>query len=71
MIIRILGVGLLVAGVVVLVYGGFSVPKDRDAKLGPIEVSVKQSEKIHLPTWAGVTSIAAGGFLLLWSSKRK
>ena len=71
MIIRILGVAALVAGVVVLVYGGFSVPKDRDAKLGPIEVSVRQSEKVHVPTWAGVASIAAGGFLLLWSSKRK
>ena len=71
MIIRVLGIALLIAGVVVLVYGGFSVPKDRDAKLGPIEVSVKQSDKVHVPTWAGVASIAAGGFLLLWSSKRK
>ena len=71
MLIRILGVVALVAGVVVLVYGGFSVPKNHDAKLGPVEVSVKQSERVPVPTWAGVASIAAGGFLLLWSSKRK
>ena len=71
MLIRIVGITALIAGVVVLVYGGFSVPKDRDAKLGPIEVSVKQSDKVHVPTGAGVASIAAGGFLLLWSSKRK
>ena len=71
MLVRIVGVVLLVAGVVVLVYGGFSVPKNRDAKLGPIEVRVQQSDKVPVPTWAGVASIAAGGFLLLWSSKRK
>ena len=71
MLFRILGVAALVGGVVILVYGGFSVPKNRDAKLGPIEVSMKQSEKVPVPTWAGVASIAVGGFLLLWSSKRK
>ena len=71
MLARIVGVAALVAGVVVLVYGGFSVPKNKDAKLGPIEVRVQQSEKVPVPTWAGVASIAAGGLLLLWSSKRK
>ena len=41
MLARIIGVAALVAGVVILVYGGFSVPKNRDAKLGPIEVKVQ------------------------------
>ncbi|HZN03948.1 MAG TPA: hypothetical protein VFD06_10225 [Candidatus Polarisedimenticolia bacterium] len=71
MLFRILGVAALVAGIVILVYGGFSVPNDRDAKLGPIEVKVQQSEKVPIPTWAGVASIAFGGLLLLWSGKRK
>jgi hypothetical protein len=71
MLFRIIGIVALVAGVVILVYGGFSVPKNHDAKLGPVEVRVQQSEKIPVPTWAGVGSIAFGGLLLLWSSKRK
>jgi UDP-N-acetylmuramyl pentapeptide phosphotransferase/UDP-N-acetylglucosamine-1-phosphate transferase len=71
MLFRILGIAALVAGVVILVYGGFSVPKNKDAKLGPIEVSVKQSDKVPVPTWAGVASIAAGGLMLLWSAKRR
>jgi len=71
MLVRILGVVALVAGVVVLVYGGFSVPKNRDAKLGPIEVRVQQSEKVPVPTWAGVGSIALGGLLLVWSGRRR
>ena len=71
MLARIIGVAALVAGVVILVYGGFSVPKNRDAKLGPIEVRVQQSEKVPVPTWAGVASIAAGGLLLVLSGRRK
>ncbi|HEV8201064.1 MAG TPA: hypothetical protein VGS03_13670 [Candidatus Polarisedimenticolia bacterium] len=71
MLARIIGVVALVAGVIVLVYGGFSVPKNRDAKLGPIEVKVQQSEKVPVPTWAGVASIALGGLLLIASGRRK
>jgi hypothetical protein len=71
MLARIIGVAALVAGVVILVYGGFSVPKNRDAKLGPIEVRVQQSDKVAVPTWAGVACIAAGGLLLIVSGRRK
>ena len=71
MALRILGVLFLAAGVLVLVYHGFSVPKQRDAKLGPIEVSMKQSERVEIPNWVGVICVAAGGGLLLWSGQKK
>ena len=71
MMLKILGVLFLVAGVWVLVYHGFSIPKNRDAKLGPIELKMKQSERVEIPTWAGVAGIAVGGGLLLWSGKKK
>jgi hypothetical protein len=71
MMSKLLGVVFLVAGVWVLVYHGFSIPKNRDAKLGPIAVSVKQSERVEIPVWAGVVGIAVGGGLLLWSGKKK
>jgi hypothetical protein len=71
MVAKVLGVLLLVAGVWVLVYHGFSVPKKHDAKLGPIEVSMKESERVNIPNWVGVVGIAAGGGLLLWGGKKK
>jgi hypothetical protein len=70
MILKILGVLLLVLGVVILVYHGFSVPRERSGQLGPIEVRVQQNERIDIPNWVGVASIAAGGGLLLWARKK-
>lgn len=71
MIAKLFGVVFLVAGVLILVYHGFGIPKSRDAKLGPIEVTMKQSERVEIPTWAGVASVAAGGGLLLWSTRKR
>ncbi|HYV85122.1 MAG TPA: hypothetical protein VFB49_04345 [Patescibacteria group bacterium] len=71
MILKILGVVLLVAGVLVLVYHGFSVPKQHEAKLGPLEVKVNESQRVDIPNWAGVAGIAVGGACLLLVSRRK
>ena len=71
MFYKVLGVLLLVAGVLVLVYRGFSVPRQQDASLGPIEVRMKRSERIEIPVWAGVAAIGVGGGLLLWGGGRK
>lgn len=71
MVAKILGVLLLLLGVLVLVYHGFSVPRQSDAKLGPIEVSMKHNERIEIPDWVGVLCVAAGGGVLLWSGQKK
>jgi hypothetical protein len=71
MLVRLLGVVLIAAGVWILVFHGFSVPKNHDAKLGPVEVRVEETKRIEMPTWAGVASVVAGGALLLLSSRRK
>ena len=69
--LKILGVVLIVAGVLALVYRGFSYTKEtHDAKLGPIEFSVKEKETITIPTWAGVGAIVVGGILLLVPGKK-
>jgi len=69
--LKILGVILIVAGVLALVYRGFSYTKEtHDAKLGPIEFSVKEKETITIPTWAGVGAIVVGGILLLVPGKK-
>jgi len=69
--IKIAALALVLAGVLGLVYGGFSYTKDtHDAKLGPIELSVKEKERVNVPVWAGVISIAAGAGLLLSGNKK-
>ena len=65
-----LGIALLIAGVLGLVYGGFSYTKDTTAvKLGPIELTVKERQTVNIPLWAGIASIVAGGALLVMGGK--
>lgn len=68
--LKMLGIALLLAGVLALVYGGFSYTKNTTAvKLGPIELTVKEKETVNVPLWAGIASIAIGGFLLVMGGK--
>ena len=69
--IKIVAAALIVAGVLGLMYGGFSYTKNTTAvKLGPIEVAVKETETINVPTWAGIAAIVAGGLLLVMGSRK-
>ena len=68
--IKMLGIALLIAGVLGLLYGGFSYTKDTTAvKLGPIELTVKEKQTVNIPLWAGIASIMAGGILLVLGGK--
>jgi len=70
--IRLLALGLIVAGVLALVYGGFSYTKEtHETKLGPIEFTVKDKERVTVPVWAGVGAIAVGSALLLLRGNRR
>jgi len=69
--VKIAAIALIVAGVLGLAYGGFSYTKEtHQAKLGPIELSVKEQQTVNIPVWAGVGAIAIGGVLLLFGSKK-
>jgi hypothetical protein len=69
--IRLVGIALIVAGVLGLIYGGFSYTKDTTAvKLGPIELSVKEKETVNVPVWAGIGAIVVGGVLLILGGKK-
>lgn len=64
--LKIVAILLIVGGIVGLVYGGFTYTKTtHDAKIGPLEFSVKDKERVNVPVWAGVASIVAGGVLLV------
>ena len=68
---RIVGIFLIAAGVLGLLYGSFSYTKDTTAvKLGPIELSVKEKQTVNIPVWAGVGAIAVGALLLVVGGKK-
>ena len=69
--VKLVAVALIIAGVLGLLYGGFSYTKDTTAvKLGPIELSVKEKESVNIPVWAGIGAVVVGGLLLVFGSKK-
>jgi LPXTG-motif cell wall-anchored protein len=69
--VNIFALVLIVGGVLGLVYGSFSYTKNtHEAKLGPIELSIKDKQTVNIPVWAGVGGIVVGGALLLFSRKK-
>ena len=68
--IKMLAIVLIVAGGLGLAYGSFTYTKEtHQAKLGPIELSVKDKETVNIPIWAGVGAIVAGMALLFVRKK--
>ena len=69
--IKLLGVVLIVAGLLGLIYGGFSYTKDTTVvKLGPIELSAKEKQTVNVPMWAGVGAIVVGALVLVMGGKK-
>jgi len=67
---KITGVVLIVAGILALVYGGFSdTRKTHEAKIGPIELSVHENEQVTVPIWVGVGAVVVGGVVLVLGGK--
>ena len=68
---RLIAIVLIVAGILGLIYGGFSYTKDTTAvKLGPMELSVKEKKQVNVPMWAGIGAIVIGGLLLVLGNKK-
>jgi hypothetical protein len=69
--IRIVAIGLIVAGALALVYGGFSYTKDTTVvKIGPLELSAKEKQTVNIPIWAGAGAIVLGVVLLVVGGKK-
>jgi len=69
--VKIVGMILILAGTLALVYRTFSYTKEtHEAKIGPLELQLKEKETINVPTWAGVASIVIGGILLIVPLKK-
>ena len=68
---RIVGILLIVAGIAALGLGSFSFTKENhEAKLGPLEFSMKEKQTVNFPTWASVAVIVVGGALVLLGGKK-
>ena len=69
---RILAVILIIAGTLGLVYHGFSYTRDEhDAKIGSLELSIRNRQMVDIPTWVGVSAIVAGAALLLFGGSKR
>jgi len=67
---KLVGIVLIVAGVLALAYGGFTYTKDsHEARIGPLKLSVKDTETVNIPVWLGAVSIIAGVLLVVVRGK--
>jgi hypothetical protein len=67
---RMIGIVLLAAGILALVYGGFSYTRQtHEAKVGPLEFSLSENRRVTVPVWAGVILAVVGGGLLISGKK--
>ena len=64
--LKIVAIVLILAGIAGLVYGKFTYTQaTHEAKLGPLDLSVKEKRTVNVPMWAGIAAIVAGGLLLV------
>ncbi len=70
--VKAIAFALILVGALGLVYGGFTYTKEtHEAKIGPIELSVKDKETVNIPIWAGVGAIVIGGALLVFGGSKR
>ena len=68
--VKLIGIILIAAGGLGLVYGGFSYTKDSTAlKLGPLELKVQEKKSVNVPLVVSAGAIVIGVFLLVIKTK--
>ena len=69
--VKVMAILLIIAGLLGLGYGRFSYTRETEqAKIGPFELSVQDTQTVNIPVWAGFAAILAGCGLLLAASKK-
>jgi TRAP-type C4-dicarboxylate transport system permease small subunit len=64
--VRIIALVLIIGGALGLAYGGFSYTKENhETKIGPVDISVQEKQRVNVPMWVGIGAIVVGGVLLL------
>ncbi len=68
---RLIGAVLLVLGLAGLLTGGFSFSKETtQAKLGPLELTVKEKESVNVPQWLSLGAMLIGGVVLVMGFRK-
>jgi hypothetical protein len=68
---KLIGIILIAAGCLGLVYGGFSYTKETtQMKLGPMELKVQEKENVNVPLIVSAGAIALGVFLLVAGGRK-
>ncbi len=68
---KTIGIILIVAGIAMLVFRGFSVQTEKKVvDLGPVEVNKKENKWIGWPVYAGGIAIVAGVILVAMDKKK-
>lgn len=68
---KLVAIVLIIIGTMGLTYGGFTYTKEtHETDLGPIHMSVDETEYVNIPIWAGVGAIVLGGLLLIGRIKK-
>ena len=69
--IRITGIVLIVLGLAGFFTGGFSFTKDTStAKIGPLELVVKEKENVNFQQWLSIGAIVLGAVVLVAGSRK-
>lgn len=68
---RIAGIILIVGGLVGFFTGGFSFTRDTTAaKIGPIELTVREKQAVNIPQWLSLGAVALGVIVLVAASRK-
>lgn len=69
--IKVVAILLIIVGLFGLVYTQFSYTREtQEAKIGPLELSVKDTQTVEIPIWAAIAALVAGSGLLIFASKK-
>ena len=66
---QIVAIVLIIAGILGLVYKGFSYTHDtHEARVGSLQLSVSHRDRVDIPMWASIAGIVVGVGLLVTKS---
>jgi len=69
--IKMAGIALILARALGLAYGSFSFTQQtHEAQVGPVTLSVTETQTVNVPLWVGIGAIVIGAALLLVGNKQ-
>ena len=69
---KILGIVLIAAGILMLVFRGFNFTQEKKVlDIGPIEINKKEKKSVEWPIYGGVIALVAGVALVISDKKSK